>query len=443
MTHRAASADAQALPPYAPLASEFLVDRGLVFLNHGSYGAVPQAVLSAQQAVRERCEQDPVAWFGRDLEGQMDAAREAIARFIDAPPEQIAPVMNATAGVSTVVASLALTPAGLRPGDELLTTSHEYNACNNALRLAQRRHDLMLVTVPFPWPVSGPEQVISALCAGVTPNTRLALVSHITSPSGITLPAAQITRALLARARELRNDRLAVLIDGAHAPGYLSLSVRELANAGASYFTGNLHKWVCGPKGSAVLWVSPELAEHTPPLIVSHGLNAARPDRSRFRLLQDYVGSADYSPWLCAPVAIQHVPALLGPQGTWQAVRAACQAMLAGALAAIRAELTSLDDPVAGTLACPPDMIGQMAALRLPDHPNPPPVDPAQPYDPLFWALYRKWRIQVPIYGVLRPDATRARVVRISAALYNHPDQYRYLARALRAEILAERATTA
>lgn len=424
------------LPSYDPLAEHFLVDRGLVFLNHGSFGAVPHVVLAAQSEVRRRCEADAVAWFARDLEGAMDASRERIADFIDAPAEEIAPVVNATAGVSTVVASLGFTPAGLAPGDELLTSTHEYNACNNALRLAESRWGVRVVPVKFPWPLASIDEVQHALVAGVTDRTRLALVSQITSPSGIVLPVADITRALLARARELGNHRLAVMVDGAHAPGFIDLSVRQLARAGASYFTGNMHKWVCGPKGSAVLWVCPELHDATPPLIVSHGLNAARPGRSRFRLMHDYVGSMDYSPWLCVPDAIDHVASMT--TGGWPGVRARCRALLTIALDLLHQHLSDLG-PGAGALACPPEAIGQMAAVILPNHPSPPPVDPAHPFDPLYHALYHKWKIQVPVFGVLKPDGTRGRVVRISAALYNSQDQFAYLARAIRAEVLAER----
>jgi len=417
------------LPAYGPLIEHFLIDRGLVFLNHGSFGATPRGVLDAQQRLRVRVEADPVAWFGRDLEPQMDAARAQVAAFIDAPEDQIVPVVNATHAVSTIVASL-----GLRAGDELLTTTHEYNACNNALRQAEARWGAKVVAVPFPWPLRRTAEVTAALVAGVTPRTRLVLVSYITSASGIALPAAEMTRSLLTRAAEVGNTQLAVLIDGAHAPGYLDLSVRELAAAGASYFTGNLHKWACGPKGSAVLWVKPDLHDRTPPLVVSHGFNAGRTDRPRFRMMHDYVGSTDYTPWLCAPAAIAQVGAMAG---SWVRVRARCGEMIDGALGVLKDRLGELGEGV-GEIACPRRAVGQMAAVVLPNRASPAPFDPASPFDPLYHALYNRWKIQVPVYGILRPDGTRGRVVRISAALYNAPEQYEYLAGALHAELVAE-----
>ena len=185
-------------------------------------------------------EANPIRFLTRELEGRLDEARTAVAAFLNADPGGLVPVPNATTGVATVLGSIRL-----RPGDELLTNDHEYNATLNALETVAERAKARVVRVSIPLPIRHPEQVVEALLAGVTPRTRLALVSHVTSPSGIVFPIESIVREL---------DRLGVdtLVDAAHAPGMVPI---DLGALGAAYWTGNGHKWLCAPKGSGVLHV--------------------------------------------------------------------------------------------------------------------------------------------------------------------------------------------
>lgn len=420
------------LPPYGPLVEHFLIDRGRVFLNHGSFGATPRAALTLQEQLRARVEADPVEWFAEAVEPLLDEARAKIAAFVDADEAGLMLIANATAGVSNVVRNL-----DLRPGDELLTSSHEYNACSNALRAAADAHvargvNVTVATTVLPCPVSGDDEVVAAIVGGITRQTRLLLLSHITSPSGLILPALRIVREAVARAKALGNERFEVLVDGAHAPGYIELSVRSFLEAGAAYYTGNLHKWACGPKGTAFLAVRAEKAGEFTPLIVSHGYNSLRADRSRFRQMADYVGSIDYTPWLAVPACVDLVGSF-SPTG-WPGVRAMQAELRREAVRILSERLKPLGGGAGETLG-PEHMLGAMAAVTLPAHKVPVAFDPRKPFDPVYYALREKWKVQIPAYSLLTGDGTRRRVVRFSAGVYNAPGQFAYLADALVAEL--------
>ncbi|MBM3984753.1 MAG: aminotransferase class V-fold PLP-dependent enzyme, partial [Planctomycetes bacterium] len=164
--------------PWSEHARHWALDPAVTFLNHGSFGACPRPVLAAQQRWRERLEAEPVRFMVRELEPALDAARAALAAFVGARPQDLAFVPNATTGVSTVLASLAL-----QPGDELLTTDHAYNACRNALDRTAARSGARVVVVRVPFPLRDADEVVAPLLAAATPRTRLALLDHVTSPT--------------------------------------------------------------------------------------------------------------------------------------------------------------------------------------------------------------------------------------------------------------------
>ncbi|MEI8257826.1 MAG: aminotransferase class V-fold PLP-dependent enzyme, partial [Deltaproteobacteria bacterium] len=353
------------MPQRSPLAIHWGLDPATTFLNHGSFGATPHAVLAVQRALRDRLESQPVRFMVRDLEPLLDAARTALAGLIGADADDLAFLPNATTGVNT-----ALAACSLQAGDELLTTDHEYNACRNALEATARRTGATVVVARVPFPLSAAAEVTEALLARVTPRTRLVLIDHVTSPTGLVLPLAEIIAALRARGID-------TLVDGAHTVGMVPL---DLASLGATYYTGNLHKWLCAPKGAAFLWVRRDLQSTVRPLVISHGANSPRADRSRFRLEFDWTGTADPTPYLAVPAAIAFMQCVL--PGGLEAVMAHNRG-LALAARKILCESLGVAPPA------PDDMIGSLAAVTLPDGDVAPPRSPFY-LDALQEALYAR-----------------------------------------------------
>jgi isopenicillin-N epimerase len=390
------------------LRPHFLPDPRLIFLNHGSFGSCPRAVLDVAESFRLRFERDPIGFVLKELEPGLDAARAAAGAFLGADPEDLVFVKNATAGVNTVLAS-----AGLVEGDEVLVTDHGYGACNNAAQEWAARVGARAVTAAVPFPVSGPDAVLGAVLAAVTPKTRLAVLDHVTSPTGIVFPVAELVK-------ELRSRGVATLIDGAHGPGMLPLDLRAL---GADYYVGNFHKWCCAPKAVAFLYASKARQTGLRPLVVSHGARNPRTDRSRYLLEFDWVGTDDASPALALPFTLAFVGDLM--PGGWDAVRTHNREL---ALTARRLLL----EAVGGEPACPESMVGGLAAVTLPDAKEPTPK-PGWPFaEPLYSALRERHGIEAMVIHFPAPPK---QLIRVSAHVYNDVGDYQALARALQAEL--------
>lgn len=368
------------------------LDDSIHFLNHGSYGATPKVVLARQQALRAQLEAEPVRFMARELEPLLDAARARLAAFVGAAPEDLVFVTNATTGVNAVLRSLRF-----QPGDELLTTTHGYNACTNVLRFVAEQSGAKVVVAPVDFPVADAATIERQVLACVGPRTKLVLLDQLTSPTALVFPVARLVR-------ELEPRGVHVLVDAAHAPGQVPL---DLSSTGASFTTGNLHKWVCAPKGAAFLHVRRDLQHRVRPPVISHGANSPRGDRSRFQLEFDWVGTADPTPFLCVPAALDFMEQLV--PGGWPALRALNHAdALAG-----RALLL---DALGTTAPCPPELLGAMAAVVVPRAPS-----------GLQDTLFHEHRIEVPII----PFGGQT-LVRISAQRHVRPGDVPALANALR-----------
>ena len=393
----------------ADLAALWPLDPAVTFLNHGSYGACPKAVLEHQAALRAELEAEPVVFLGRSLDARLDAARARLAEFVGADPDDLAFVTNATGGVNAVLRSLAFAA-----GDEVLTTDHCYAACKNTLDYVAGRSGVKVNVAAVPFPLTSPDEVVAAVLAKVTPKTRLALLDHITSPTALVLPIAKLVSELAARGID-------TVVDGAHGPGMVPLDLRAL---GAAYYTGNCHKWLCTPKGSAFLHVRRDRQAAIHPLTISHGHVGEREGRTRFRLEFDWMGTSDPTAWLTVPMAIDYLGSLV--PGGWPALMARNRALALEARAL-------LQDAVGAAPVCPDEMVGSIASVRLPDSPltNPKWRQP----DPLQPRLFGEWGIEVPI---MRWPGAPKRLVRVSAQLYNSRPQYVKLAEALKKELAGE-----
>jgi isopenicillin-N epimerase len=365
------------------------LDPAFTFLNHGSFGACPFAVLEEQNRLRARLEAQPLRFMTREKEALEDAARTKLSTFVGAEPEDLVFVSNASTGVNTVLRSLRFAQ-----GDELLITDHGYNAVSNAVRYVAERSGARVIEAQVPFPLRSPEQVTKAVMAAVTPKTRLAVLDHVTSPTGLVFPIGELVSRLKERGVE-------TLVDGAHAPGMVPL---DLAVLDAAYYTGNLHKWVCTPKGAAFLWVRRALQPAIRPLVLSHGANSPRTDKSRFQIEFEWVGTMDPTPWLCVGKALE-VMGTLEPGG-WPALMKRNRAL------ALRAR-----DLLTASRPAPDEMIGSLVSWPIGDG------DAEQLQD----ALYEK-KIEVPVVAWPRPPG---RLMRIAVQHYNTVADFERLANEL------------
>jgi len=386
-------------------ADRWLLDPEVIFLNHGSFGATPKAVLDEQERIRQRIEAEPLLFFDHHYLEELDCARAELARFLGARSDGLVFVVNATTGVNTVLRSLPL-----RAGDELLVTDHEYNACRNAINTVAEAAGAEVVVATIPFPLTREDEVIEAVLERVSSRTRLLLIDHVTSQTGLVLPVEGLVG-------EVQGRGIDVLVDGAHAPGMVALDLDDL---GAAYYTGNCHKWICAPKGAAFLHVREDRRDGVRPLVISHGANADASERSRFHLEHDWTGTRDPSAWLSVPIAVGEMESMV--EGGWDEIRRRNREL---ALEGRRL----LCDALGIDVPSPESMIGSLASLPLPDGDGGS-VNELFPFDSLQDRLFQEHRIEVPVIAWPKPPR---RLLRISAQLYNSPSQYATLATALRA----------
>jgi isopenicillin-N epimerase len=326
------------------LRSHWLLAPDIDFLNHGSFGACPRVVLQAQRKIQDDLEREPIRFLApeRELEAKLDEVRQGVADLVNIDTQDIAFVRNATDGVNAVLRSFPF-----QPGDEVVVTNHGYNACINAAHYAVTGASATLMTAFIPFPSVDNEAVLKAIEETFTDRTKLLLIDHVTSFSGLVLPLERIIK--LAHRYHIR-----VLVDGAHAPGMVPVDLKQL---NADYYTANHHKWLCGPKASGFLYVRKAFQSEVRPTVISHAANRARPGRSRFIAEFDWGGTYDPSPLLALPASIQFLTGLRpgGLQGLMNGNR---QLALEARDVLIRG--LGIEPPA------PQEMIGSLVTLPLP-----------------------------------------------------------------------------
>jgi len=378
----------------------FLIDPGLIFLNHGSYGATPRPVFDIYQGWQRRLEQDPVQFINEELTPRLGEARAALARYLHADTDDVVYIPNATFGLNVVAHSLPL-----KPGDEVLATDHEYGSVNNIwVDICQRREARYLrQSIAFPAPSA--ESMLEQLWDAVTPRTRAILLSHITSSTALRLPVEQVCR-------RARAAGIVTIVDGAHAPGQVPV---DLAALDADFYVGNCHKWLCSPKGAAFLYTRRRLQPLIIPVIIGWGWgeNRRRFTGSDYVDSLQWLGTNDLSAYLSVPAAIE-----FQAQHQWPALREQCHGRLEAALLRA-ADITGLPSPY------PPHgrHFEQMAVFELPA---------ALDAVAMAQRLYHRHHIQIP--GM----AWNGRqFLRISVQAYNSDQDLETFLAALRAELAA------
>jgi isopenicillin-N epimerase len=352
------------------LARQFLLREDVVFLNHGSFGACPRPVFAKYQEWQLELEHQPVEFLGRNLTETMRVPRIALAEELGTTQDNIVGLTNATLGLNIVAQSL-----DLKPGDQILTTDHEYSALEKTWAYVCRKTGAEIVVVRVPLPLTSEAQFTDAIVAGMTERTRVLFLSHITSPTALLFP---IERSIA----EARKRGIWSVIDGAHTPGHIKL---ELDRLGADFYAGNCHKWLMTPKGSAFLHARPEVQGLINPLVISHGWTEKSKEpgakgafgNSPFIDELEMQGTRDPASWLTVPAALDY-----RRDNDWASVAAHCLA-LAQDTARRLAERTGLA-PLSAPEFCAP----QMVAMPLPDCDT----------EALKLALYDKYRIEIPVF---------------------------------------------
>ena len=321
---------------------DFLLEDGIIFLNHGSFGACPIPVFEVYQDWQRRLEQQPVRFLGREALELLAEARTELAEYLNTQPDNLVYTSNPTTAINMVARSLEL-----KAGDEVLTSDHEYGAMDRTWRYICSQSGAKYVHQPIPLPVRTHEEFIEVFLAGITPSTRIIFLSQITSQTALTFPV----REICAIARELG---ILSIVDGAHVPGHIPLDLQAID---ADIYTGACHKWLCAPKGSAFLYAQPQLQSRLDPLVVSWGYESDKPGPSQFIDYHEWQGTRDLAAFLSVPSAIQYQR-----ENNWHSVTQRCHDLALQAHSRL-ISLTGLE-PLS-----PADNIWfqQMVAARLPD----------------------------------------------------------------------------
>jgi isopenicillin-N epimerase len=375
------------------------LNKTIDFLNHGSFGACPTAILAKQQEYRQMMEAEPVAFMIRELDAMLWNSKTALADFVHCQPVDLALVTNATHGANTVLKSI-----DFKLGDEILTTNHIYNACRITIDFVARQKHLLVKEIPVPFPIESAGEITEIILKQVTNKTKLVFIDHITSPTALIFPVKEIVTAL--------NEKgVDCFVDGAHAPGGIPLNLTEI---GAAYYTGNCHKWLCAPKSIAFLHVRKDKQADIHPLAHSHFSGPGRSFVDRFH----WSGTLDPTAALCIPDVIRYFEDQL--TGGWKEMQQHNHSLI---LKARKYLCDCLNIP----LPCPDDMISTFAAIPYgqstgSDLSRYNAIDELQDY------LFTEHHIEIPVF--IWPDNSR-RIIRPSAQLYNDFSQYVRLADAI------------
>ncbi len=380
--------------------AQMMLDPTTTNLNTGSFGPLPRVVFERVTELRRRLAEEPMDFLVRAVPPLLRTAREALAQFLDGDSRRLVFTVNVTAAVNLVASSLRLASPG-----EILLTNHEYGAMHWTWQRAAQRQGLTLRTFPLPILAESPQEIVDAACSAMNERTRLFFFSHVLSPTGMILPAGELCA-------EARKRGILTVVDGAHAPAFTSLSLKEV---NADFYGSNCHKWLLAPTGSGFLYLGPGAWERVQPLQVSWGWtpDPAHLDEAdeygstpRLRLLE-LEGTRDICPWLAVPAAIRFQEEI---------GRERIQHRIGELTQYVRRQLTGLGGL---TLATPahPALHGALTAFRLP---------PGRDAAALRRGLWEKWRIEAPIID--RPEGL---LIRASTHFYNTEEEVDRLAESL------------
>ena len=267
----------------------FLLDPDITFLNHGSYGACSKPVFKEYQDWQKKLEDQPVQFMTNQVYSAMEKSRESMSQFVECDEEELVFFQNPTTAVTNVIYNL-----DLKPGDEVLMSNHEYGALVRAWKMWGKKTGVKIIQQDISMPVTTEENFIEDFWTGVTDQTKVIFLSHITSSTALIFPIEKIIKLA-------KEQNILTIIDGAHVPAHIPLNIHEL---GCDFYTGACHKWLCAPKGSSFLFVKKEHQDWVKPVVVSWGKDGDDPSPSEFIQNFQWQGTRDMSAFLTIPTAI-------------------------------------------------------------------------------------------------------------------------------------------
>jgi isopenicillin-N epimerase len=345
------------------LKDQFLLRPDIHFLNFGSFGATPKPIFEKYQAWQRVLEAEPVQFIAFDGYQYLADSRAALAKYLNcADKDDLVYVTNPSFAVNMIAKSFPL-----NKGDEILATDIEYGACDRTWEYYCNKKNATYRRQKINLPIVDKEQFIEDFFKGCNEKTKAIFISHITSATGLILPAAEIC----AIAKE---KGLITIVDGAHAPAHIPLDLTKIK---ADFYTGACHKWMMAPKGCSFLYAAKSVQSICDPMIVSWGYQAAKPSHSNFLDYHQMIGTRDFSAFLTVETCIEFMA-----QHDWKAVGRKCHEMVLEHAPRFFSLFNS--KPI-----CPlnSEWIGQMISI------------PIQTSDPekLQRTLFLDYKIEVPI----------------------------------------------
>ncbi len=369
------------------LKDHFLLNSELIFLNHGSFGACPRPVMEVYQAWQLELERQPVEFLDRRFADLLQDSRSKLAAYLQVQSDEVVYFHNPTTAINMVALNLIRDKDPfLTGGDEILTTNHEYGAIDRTWDYICRQVGAHYVQREISLPVSDQDIFVDLFLEGVNDRTKVIFISHITSPTALTFPIAEICR----RARQ---SDILTIIDGAHAPGQIELNLHEID---PDIYVGACHKWLCAPKGTSFLYARKDIQPLLDPLVISWGYESEKPGISQFIDYHEWQGTRDLSAFLSVPAAIE-----FQKEHNWAKIRRKCHA--------IAVTTRNLLNTITGLESiCPKDWFHQMVTIRLPQNSN---------LEILKVRLYDEFRIEVPVF-----EWGDEKFMRVSYQGYNSED---------------------
>ena len=371
------------------LKQKFILDKDITFLNHGSFGACPRPVFEDYQNWQRELEKQPVEFLTKGIWSPLRNSRKKLGEFVGCDEGELLFFHNPTTAIANVINSLRFST-----GDEVLMTDHEYGALVRQWNVWGQKNGVGIVKQKIPLPVHSEQEFVDSFWTGVNKNTRVIFISQITSPTAIIFPIEQIIK-------KAKENGILTIVDGAHVPGHIDINIHDL---GCDFYTGAIHKWLCGPKGSSFLYVNKSHHDWINPIIYSWGKDGDDPGPSEF--LQDFQwqGTRDMSSFLTIPRSIEFYIKHIRP------LQLSCRQMIIESLASFESVLGTRPITIGD------GWIGQMVSHPLPS---------SAPRD-LKDILWNKYRIEIPIF-----DWGGTSYIRSSIQVYNEKKDVESLMNAL------------